>query len=217
MSVIPYKLTFILSHSMYNKDSQVKQVKKLLSKNIHDGHPVIEDTPSGHNFFTKGHLVPSSDFVYYAEKYATYYFINTAPQFYSFNNINWNSLEQCARDYADKVKKTFNVFPGTYGQLKFDGNPMFLYKNTHVPVPEYFWKVIEDPVDMKAVAFIGSNDIYLSSSPMLFCENVCSQIPWVQWNIEKIYSGYMYCCEVKKLRETISYLPDLLNHTLLTS
>ena len=33
-------------------------------------------------------------------QYATYYFMNVMPQFQSFNNGNWKSIEASVRDYA---------------------------------------------------------------------------------------------------------------------
>ena len=48
----------------------------------------------------QGHLSPDAGFIYNVEQDATYYFINVAPQFQSFNNGNWKILEMTTRDVA---------------------------------------------------------------------------------------------------------------------
>ena len=48
----------------------------------------------------QGHLSPDAGFIYNVEQDATYYFVNVAPQFQSFNNGNWKSLEINTRDLA---------------------------------------------------------------------------------------------------------------------
>ena len=50
----------------------------------------------------QGHLSPDAGFIYNVEQDATYYFLNVAPQFQSFNNGNWKSLEINTRDLAMK-------------------------------------------------------------------------------------------------------------------
>ena len=51
---------------------------------------------------SQGHLSPDADFVYNVLQDATYYFVNVAPQFQSFNNGNWKALEYNTRDLATK-------------------------------------------------------------------------------------------------------------------
>ena len=68
-----------------------------------DGEPYIDTDKSGTDYFAKGHLSPDAAFVYDAEQDATYYFMNVAPQFQSFNNGNWKSLEMATR-IVDKPK-----------------------------------------------------------------------------------------------------------------
>ena len=54
------------------------------------------------------------DYVYNVMQDATYYFMNAAPQFQSFNNGNWKALEYNTRDLATKlvleyVEKFYNL------------------------------------------------------------------------------------------------------------
>ena len=41
---------------------------------------------------------------------ATYYFINVAPQFQSFNNGNWKALEMNTRDLAMKYERLYRQY-----------------------------------------------------------------------------------------------------------
>lgn len=41
------------------------------------------------HYLARGHLAPDGDFIDAASQDASYYFMNTAPQFQSFNNGNW--------------------------------------------------------------------------------------------------------------------------------
>ena len=66
-----------------------------------DGTPII-DTNKGSNFLARGHLSPDAAFIEGPEQDATYYFFNVAPQFQSFNNLNWKQLETFTREMAEK-------------------------------------------------------------------------------------------------------------------
>ena len=81
-------------------------MQMLLGTNTNgDGNPYIDVDKSGTNYFAKGHLSPDAAFIYDAEQDATYYFMNVAPQFQSFNNGNWKSLEMATRKYAEEEAK----------------------------------------------------------------------------------------------------------------
>ena len=85
---------------MYSKRSQGKMIQATLGKTMINGKPIIDTSRSGTNYFAKGHLSPDAAFIYQAEQYATYYFINVAPQFQSFNAGNWKQLEWGSREIA---------------------------------------------------------------------------------------------------------------------
>ena len=81
-------------------------MKALLGTNtLPSGDAIIEESRSGTNYFARGHLSPDAAFIYDAEQDATYYFMNVAPQFQSFNNGNWKSLEMATRKYAEEEAK----------------------------------------------------------------------------------------------------------------
>ena len=167
-----------------------------------------------------GHLSPDGDFVDSASQDASYYHINAAPQWQSFNNGNWKKLESDVISKADATKADLTIYTGTYGLLTLaDTNgkqqPIYLAKdannNNVIPVPKYYWKVVHDPVAKKAVAFVGINNPHLSSvvAADIFCTDICSQITWASWTTpQDISKGYMFCCSVADLQATISYAPN---------
>ena len=67
------------------------------SKDINSAQPIIDNKII---FLAKGHLAPDAGFVYRTEADATYFFINVAPQFQSFNNGHWKALEIATREIA---------------------------------------------------------------------------------------------------------------------
>ena len=96
---------------MYSKDEQRIMINSTLNiqtaedaanvdrYNNLNGKPIIEESK---NFFAKGHLSPDAAFIYQLEQYATYYYINAAPQFQSFNGGNWKQLESATREVAER-------------------------------------------------------------------------------------------------------------------
>ena len=120
------------------------------------------------HFPAQGHLSPDAGFIYNVEQDATYYFLNVAPQFQSFNNGNWKSLEINTRDLATKYYKPdkncsnqmsyfqslgrdISVYSGTHGVLEFpdvnnNRQQIYLYNKEYIPAPLYYWKVIQDKV-----------------------------------------------------------------------
>ena len=96
--------------------------------------------------------------MYNVEQDATYYFVNVAPQFQSFNNGNWKSLEINTRDLARALGRDVTVYSGTSGILTFpDTNnnqqQIFLYEDKYVPAPLYYWKVIQDKVSQRVTVY----------------------------------------------------------------
>eukprot|EP00090_Calanus_glacialis_P045179 TRINITY_DN8232_c0_g1_i1.p1 TRINITY_DN8232_c0_g1~~TRINITY_DN8232_c0_g1_i1.p1 ORF type:complete len:472 (-),score=119.75 TRINITY_DN8232_c0_g1_i1:256-1671(-) len=206
----------------YSKKSQLSQVKKILGTNNKMGDfQLIETSRSGTHYFAKGHLSPDAAFVYNVMQDATYYFMNVAPQFQSFNNGNWKALEYNTRDLGTKLDRDLQVMTGTHGLLTYpDSNnnltPIYLYNNTYVPAPKYYWKVVQDPMTNTAVAFIGSNDPHVTSAPLELCPNRCAEMPWVDWNLSDLDSGYMYCCSVEDAVKAIPAIPAMQSAGLLT-
>lgn len=65
-------------------------------------------------FLSKGHLVANTDLLHGSAQMATFWIINTAPQWQTFNGNNWNSLENDARSLAVRLGKDLDGYTGTY-------------------------------------------------------------------------------------------------------
>ena len=178
-------------------------------------------------YFARGHLAPDADFIDAGSQDASYYYINAAPQWQSFNNGNWKALETGTRDLAISRDIDLVIYTGTYGILtladvKGVQKPIYLAQdannNNVIPAPKYYWKVVHDPATNKATAFIGINNPHLSTvvGSDIFCTDVCSQIGWMSWtNRFDIPKGYMFCCTSASLHSVVSHSPNLGNVGLL--
>merc|ERR1711970_732792 len=149
-------------NKLYSKKAQKSTVTALLGgvTSIED-ETIIETSSSGTDYFAKGHLSPDAAFVYDVEQDATYYYINVAPQFQSFNNGNWKALESSVRDLGKKLGRDLEVVTGTHEILQYKNKKgkntkIFLEEEkSYVPAPKYYWKVVKDPKTETAAVFIG--------------------------------------------------------------
>merc|ERR1712180_259936 len=160
-------------NKLYSKTSQKSTVTALLGgiTSIED-ETIIETSSSGTDYFAKGHLSPDAAFVYNVLQDATYYFINVAPQFQSFNNGNWKALEMAVRDLGTKFGRDLVVTTGTHEVLEYpdkSNSPTDIYLariESYVPAPKYYWKVVQDPETKTGAAFIGLNDPHTNVAPV---------------------------------------------------
>ena len=56
--------------------------------------------PDSQIFLSRGHMAPDGDFIDAASQDASYYFLNTAPQWQNFNGANWKSVTDKIYFYA---------------------------------------------------------------------------------------------------------------------
>jgi DNA/RNA endonuclease G (NUC1) len=61
-------------------------------------------------YLARGHLAARSDFVYSTHQRATFWFINTAPQWQTFNSGNWKVLEDNLREYENYNQIQINAY-----------------------------------------------------------------------------------------------------------
>ncbi|XP_070156141.1 uncharacterized protein [Polyergus mexicanus] len=71
-------------------------------------------------FLSRGHMVAKADFIYGALQRATFWYLNTAPQWQSFNGGNWNSLEMSVRRFAASRRLDLDVYTGVHGQMTME-------------------------------------------------------------------------------------------------
>nr|WBG54456.1 duplex-specific nuclease [Austinograea rodriguezensis] len=206
---------------LYTQNSQFELLKTLL------GDEELANTmfDTSKYYFAKGHLSPDADFVTLTEQDATYYYINAVPQWQAFNNGNWKFLEYATRDLAQQKGRDLRVYNGGWGVLELDdnnGNPVKVFlglveNETVVPAPAVTWKVVHDEYSNCAVAVVGVNNPHLTSAPSTtLCEDVCSSLSWIDFDVSDLTNGYMYCCSVSDLRAAVPHVPDIGDVCLLT-
>ncbi|GLV41927.1 uncharacterized protein CBL_00389 [Carabus blaptoides fortunei] len=152
-----------------------------------------------------GHLAPMEDFIYTAQEKATFYFMNAAPQWNSFNTGNWNLLENNVRELATKSSKDYDVYTGTYGILdleKSNSGRAKIYLDGDrdlLPVPLYYWKVVIEKGGDTGIAFIGMNNVFEQQDEP--CDNIVKQVVWMKYGKwDNIKSGYTVACDVNKFK-----------------
>jgi DNA/RNA endonuclease G (NUC1) len=179
------------------------------------------------NYLVHGHLVPNADFFYKAWRDATFHMTNVAPQWQAINNRNWKRVEKAVREYAKSKKRDMTIFTGTHGVLKIDGHNIILPKAQKPSVPSHFWKILHDPKEKAAVAFVIVNNPYASEEPGSpglpskadrMCTTQCDLLQSKNHNPTPS-GGLLMCCSVGDLRKKITDLPIIPdeNNTLFDS
>ncbi len=171
-------------------------------------------------FLVRGHLTPKVDFLFGSQQRATFWLINAAPQWQSFNSGNWERIEQSVRQLIADRNFVANIYTGTYGVLTYDdvigqSRPIFLshdqYNNSVVPVPKLFYKVVLDSNLTVGVAIIGVNNPFTTideiENDYVICDDVADQLLWFKWDRKNIGKGYTYACEVNEFIKVVKHLP----------
>lgn len=208
--------------ALYTRNSQRTALTKILgSKQL--AAKYIDS--NGDYFMSRGHLTAKADFVYGSQQRATFFYVNVAPQWQTFNGNNWNELEISCRRFADKSGRNLVVYTGVHGHAQLpdeQGNmrALYLYAGNDgkrkLTVPDVFWKVLHDPVAKTAIAFVGHNNPYDTSvAKRALCTNICDKVNWLSWDARNITAGYSYCCDVTELQRVVKQIPDITVHGLL--
>ncbi len=106
--------------------------------------------------YDRGHLAPSADFRWSAKALSeSYLYSNMSPQLGDFNRGIWGDLE-------DKIREYIYQHPGSMlyvvtGPVLTDGLPRIERGVNKVSIPNYYWKVVLDRAQMKAIAFVLPN------------------------------------------------------------
>jgi hypothetical protein len=211
-------------NTLYTQITQRETISGLLGSTLL-GDQYID--PTTDYYLARGHLSAKADYVYGSQHRATFHFVNVAPQWQTFNGGNWEALESSVRAYADKKKLDLVVYTGTYGVATLPNvngieTELYLYvdsnNNKAIPVPKFYWKAVYDPKSQAGVVFVGINNPYVVNpqEDYLICNDVCSNITWVNWDQKNIKKGYSYCCKVDDFRSKVKFLPQFPVSRLLT-
>lgn len=165
-------------------------------------------------------IFSDADFIYAEWQFATYYFVNVAPQWQAFNNGNWKAIEIAVREYAKNAQRDIQVYTGTLGTLKHKGINLFLAKQPgrsgewkRIPVPEFYWKIVHDPVVDEAIVFVGLNNPHFSGEnpeiEVQICPDICAENKWFFLYQKNVNKGYSYCCSYQDFKGIIDWAPDI--------
>ncbi|KAM0734737.1 hypothetical protein ACS0PU_011556 [Formica fusca] len=168
-------------------------------------------------FLSRGHMTAKADFIYGALQRATFWYLNTAPQWQSFNGGNWNSLEMSVRRFAASRRLDLDVYTGVHGQMTMEDirgkqQPVHLHaEGAIVSAPKFYWKVIYDPLSKRGTAFVGLNDPFIKSvtDDIYLCTDISEKIKWLDWKPRDITAGISYACSIADLRKAVLVVPVL--------
>jgi len=106
--------------------------------------------------YDRGHLAPSADFRWSKKALSeSYFYSNMSPQLAKFNREKWADLEGLLRGYV--YEHTTTQLYVVTGPLLNDSLPVIERGVNKVSIPEYFFKVVMDLKNKKAIAFIMPN------------------------------------------------------------
>ncbi len=113
----------------------------------------LSDYEPTKNTYARGHMAPAADFRWSEKAMSESFFMsNMSPQKHDFNSGKWAYLEMEVRHWAD-------IYDGIYvvtGPILKDG--LSTIGTNKVSIPEKFYKIILDPDEEKAIAFIMPNE-----------------------------------------------------------
>ena len=119
---------------------------------VETGSAVTQDySRSG---FDRGHLCPAGDFKHDKElQDETFYMSNMSPQVPDFNRGIWNHLESKVRTWVS-TKGEFIVLTGPILTTGLER----IGRINKIAVPKAYYKIVYDPAEQKAVAFLVPNE-----------------------------------------------------------
>ena len=206
-------------HSSASSSYKLKSQEATLKAWLGDGEGARVFDRRAQFFFSRGHLAPDADFIYDEWQDATYYFLNAAPQWQSFNGGNWVAVENAVRDYAARARSRVQVYTGTLGHLSLMsdmGKMTKIYlskgKKPYIPVPEFFWKMVYDPVSDGAIVFVGLNNPHFVGDPSTdasICPDRCASARWFFGFQSSIPKGFLYCCSYQDFAGVVPWAPQV--------
>lgn len=105
--------------------------------------------------WNRGHLAPSHILSYTQDsKKATYTMANIAPQYGTFNQQPWNQLENHVFEWI-KANKALYIVTGVAYKSRSSARRTF----DNIAVPDYYWKVICEPISGQSAGFYGDNNV----------------------------------------------------------
>lgn len=135
--------------------------------------------------------------------YGTYYFLrfyyeNTAPQWYIFQDYLWKNLERIIKINLSRSRNKHVIVTGTYGTCTLPDDeeierPLYLAENQHLTIPLYFWKLSYDLKRQIGIVYIGMNNPYKKVDRN---DTICEPImcPGGMLDKRSIDKQLLFCC-----------------------
>lgn len=210
-------------NNLHNRTTQRQTIATILNSQSAADNFIEE--PNSEIYLARGHLAAMTDFISANEQRATCLFINTAPQWQTFNARNWYAVELSTRRLAAIRGITLDVYTGSYGVTHLwnesgDRRQIFLgWPASQISVPMLYYKIIIDRSASSGAVFLGVNNVHLSLSDILrdyvICKDVSSRIEYVNWIRTDIVRGYSYACEVNDFLRRVPHLQGIHVNNLL--
>lgn len=183
------------------------------------------EQPNSEIFLARGHIAAMTDFILANEQRSTFLFINTMPQWQTFNARNWYAVELSTRRLAADRNITLETYTGTFGVTHLwnengERRQIFLdYPARQIPVPMIFYKIIVNQANRSGAVFIGVNNVHLTLADIqrdyILCTDVSDRIKYVNWVKNDIVRGYSYACEVNDFLRRVPHIQGLTVNSLL--
>lgn len=204
----------------YKKQTQRKQFAKILGS-----QKIADDIISFDSdlFLARGHLAAKTDYVFSSHQAATFYYINAAPQWQTFNNGNWLQIEIGVKKFVKNRKLFVDLYTGTYDIMVYPDvhgkeQELFLAWNQQdrqeqIPVPRFYYKVVIADEIKAGIVLIGVNNPYLPAklikSDYILCPDVADKINYINWDRKNITLGYSYACSISEFTKVVKHLPHI--------
>lgn len=169
--------------------------------------------------------IARTDFILGPEQRATFTFINAAPQYQTFNALNWEAVEFGTKQFAADRNITLDVYTGTYGVSQFWNNKgdrrniYIAWPQLQIPMPMLYYKILINQADQSGIVFIGVNNIFLTLDEInrdyIICTDIGDSVNYINWRKTDISRGYMYACDVNEFLQRVPHIQGLVANSLL--
>lgn len=191
--------------SLYTKNSQRKTFAKILPGGERSAHKLV--LLEGTQYLARGHLTAKADLIFGAHQLATFFYINVAPQWQSFNGGNWRILEEQLKKFIGLLGHRAEVYTGTHGVMKHEGVELFLYIDEEtgakkLPVPRIYYKIVLVRSLKQAIVIVGINNPIVTDVELrgeyYYCDDISSRLNILHLaNQYNKPSGYIIACTIQ--------------------